>query len=112
MIPFRRGRRSSAAEPNLTLCGSCGTDSVIPTEWTEQGERDWWMRLRCGACGESRELVVSDAAAQRYDADLDRGTQQIARALWRVERDRLAEHTEAFATALRLDLLDADDFAR
>jgi hypothetical protein len=112
MRPFRRGRRPSAHDADLTVCGSCGSDSVIPTKWAERGARDWWMRLRCGACGASREVVVSDVAALRYDAELDRGTHEIARALWRLERDRLTEVAEAFAIALPLDLVDADDFAR
>jgi phosphoserine phosphatase len=63
--------------------------------------------LRCGWCGTSREVVVADAAAQRYDADLDRGTREIAATLRRLEHERMAEEADAFATALRLDLLGA-----
>ena len=36
----------------------------------------------------------------------------IARALDRLEREAMAKEAEAFATALDLDLVDADDFAR
>jgi hypothetical protein len=84
---------------------------VIPTAWMPQTDSSWWMYLRCGACGAAREVVVSDAAAQRYDADLDRGTHEIAAALRRLECEQMAEEADALATALRLDLLDASDFA-
>ena len=84
---------------------------MIPTEWMQQPDSSWWMYLRCGSCGASREVVVPDSAAQRYDADLDRGTHEIAAALRRLEREQMAEQADALATALRLDLLDATDFA-
>ena len=103
--------RRSARDPSLTICQSCGADSVIPTEWTQQVDSSWWMHLRCGSCGAFREVVVPDAAAQRYDADLDRGTHEIAAALRRLEREQMAEQADALATALRLDLIDAADFA-
>ena len=94
------------------MCKSCSSDYVIPTTWTEHHEESWWIHVRCGECGESREIVVSDAAAQRYDAELDRGMHKIARVLDRLERERMARDAEAFVTALELDLYDADDFVR
>ena len=84
---------------------------MIPTEWMQQQDSNRWMYLRCGSCGPSCEVVVPDPAAQRYDADLDRGMHEIAAALERLERGQWAEQADALATALRLDLLDATDFA-
>jgi hypothetical protein len=106
----RRRREPSTSDVDLTVCRSCASDTVIPTDWAERG-RSWWMRVRCGACGASREFVVADAAAQRYDADLDRGMGEIGVTLQRLERERMATDVETFSTALRLDLLDANDFA-
>jgi hypothetical protein len=37
---------------------------------------------------------------------------EVALALHRLERERMAREAETFATALDLDLLDAGDFAR
>ena len=76
------------------------------------GRRSWWIRLRCGECESVREVVVSDDTAQRYDTRLGQGMAEIERSLRRLERDRMAEYAETFATALELDLLDAGDFAR
>ena len=68
------------------------------------------MRLRCGQCGETREAVVAQAVADRYGRALDRTSQPIESLLNRLDRERMATDVEAFATALRLDLLDAVDF--
>lgn len=70
------------------------------------------MLLRCGACGESREETVPDAEAERYDRELDRAEHRMRRAAERLSQERLAEQADSFATALRLDLIGAEDFAR
>ena len=69
------------------------------------------MRLRCGQCGEMREVVVSQEVADRYDRALDRTSDVIASTLARLDRERMTAEVEAFSTALRLDLFDAGDFA-
>ena len=109
---FRRNAGSSSPDADLTSCRSCGSGYVIPTDWVEQGEASWWIRLRCGRCESVREVVVSDASAQHYDRLLDRGINEIAQALHQLEREQMARDAETFATALALDLLDADDFVR
>ena len=107
---FPRFRRRRAAADELTLCALCGSDFVTPVEWAEQGEASWWIRLRCGECGEAREVVVLQATADRFDRALDRACDAIAANLQRLDRERMTAEVEAFATALRLDLLDAADF--
>ena len=104
MMPWRRRRLQP--DPDLTTCRSCPSAHVIPSAWTKQGE-SWSIHVRCGECGASREVVVPDAVAQRYD----RGMHAIARALDRLEREAMAQEAEALATALELGLIDADDFA-
>ena len=107
---FQRSRRRGAGTDDLTRCASCGSDFVTPVVWAEHGEAGWWMRLRCGGCGEAREVVVEQDAADRFDRALDRGCDVIATTLRRLDRERMTAEAEAFATALRLDLLDAADF--
>jgi hypothetical protein len=107
---FKRLRPPSAGDDELIRCQHCASDFVSPVEWAERGETDWWMRLRCGQCGETREVVVSQATADRYDRALDRSSDVIASTLMRLDRERMAAEADAFATALRLDLLDAVDF--
>jgi transcription elongation factor Elf1 len=107
---FKRPRPRRADDEELILCAHCGSDFVSPVDSAEQGRTGWWIRLRCGQCGETREVVVSQETADHYDRALDRTSEAIASNLRRIERERMAADVEAFATALRLDLLDAADF--
>jgi hypothetical protein len=96
----------------LADCSACGADFVHPVEWRPNDGGTWWMLLRCGACGTSREETVPDAAAERYDRELDQAEYRMRRAAERLNKERLEKQAESFATALRLDLIGAEDFAR
>jgi hypothetical protein len=103
---FNRPRRT------LADCIVCGADYVHPVEWSPNDGQSWWMLLRCGACGASREETVSDSDAELYDRELDRAENRMRRAADRISHERLAEEADSFATALELDLIGAEDFAR
>jgi hypothetical protein len=94
----------------LHLCPACGEGFVNPVRWTESGAHDWWMLLRCGGCGSWRDVVAGNYAVDAFDRVLDEGIDSIEAELERLEREQLAADAEVFATALRLDLLDAEDF--
>ena len=70
------------------------------------------MLLRCGACGATREETVADAEAERYDRELDMAEHRMKRAADRLSTELLEHQADAFATALELDLIGAEDFAR
>jgi hypothetical protein len=108
ILPRRSPGRRDAAP--LTRCRMCGADFVIPVDWHEHDAKRWWIRLRCGECGVLRDVVVPDAEAQRYNAQLDYGVGIIAGAFARLERERMTALADSFAHALQLDLLDAADF--
>lgn len=96
----------------LTTCVMCHRDMVVPVEWdTVAGER-WWIFLRCAHCGISREVVVSDEVARRYDDELSAGTAMIRRAADRLEQERMSAEVERFVAALERDLIEPADFAR
>jgi hypothetical protein len=103
---FNRHRRT------LSDCTVCGSDHVHPVEWSPNDRESWWMLLRCGSCGTSREETVSDSDAELYDRELDRAEHRMRRAAERLSQERLAAQAESFATALELDLIGAEDFAR
>jgi hypothetical protein len=96
----------------LADCTACGADFVHPVEWSPLDGENWWMLLRCGACGASREETVPDVEAERYDRELDRIEYTMRRAAERLSREQLADQADSFATALRMDLIGAEDFAR
>lgn len=95
----------------LHICTACGSDVVNPAHAEPLDEHRWTMVLRCGACGETTNRIVSNEAAQSYDYALNRGFDAIARALERVEREDMEEWAGTFLTALGRDLIDAEDFA-
>jgi hypothetical protein len=96
----------------LADCSACGADFVHPVEWSPRDGGTWWMLLRCGACGTSREETVPDEEAERYDRELDRAEYRMRCAADRLSKERLEEQAKSFATALELDLIGAEDFAR
>ena len=83
---------------------------MYPVTWSESGPADWWLVLRCGSCGESRDVVASNAAVADYDRQLDEGMTVINAVAERLGREVLAAEADSFATALQLGLLGADDF--
>jgi hypothetical protein len=116
-LPDRKPRRRLfSRRPRTPLglehCPLCGRDFVNPVSWEPADDRHWWMLLRCGECDAWQEVTVSDAVAQRFDAELDRRADLLARALARLDRQRMAADVETMIAALRRGLIDAADFAR
>ena len=94
----------------LVVCHGCGCDFVNPVSWHEQGEADWWIRLRCGGCGFVRNVEVSNDEAQRYDAELGRGMAKIASTLASLDRARMVAEADVLKMALERDLIGPGDF--
>ena len=69
------------------------------------------MLLSCAECDTSRELVATTMAVDAYRRRHERQRWQIAVALQRAERARMAADVELLLAALRRDLIGPDDFA-
>jgi flavoprotein len=108
--------RGKAAQPDpelhLESCAMCKADFVNPVDWEPVGDTHWWMLLRCGACDTWREVTVTNAVATRFDLELDRRMDKLARAFEKLDRTRMAAEVETMIQALRQGLVDAADFAR
>lgn len=107
----RSRRRDARRHADLQRCPECAADSVYPVDWEAFGETHWWIALRCGACATRAEVLVDNAAAQRFDRDLDRAQDQMVDAADRLELEIMSAQVEVFTTALESDLIHADDFA-
>ena len=114
---FRRTRQKpepvaeSRGRP-LLMCPECRSDKACPMDWAEAGEHHWWLLIRCPDCDVWVQATIGNRLAAVLDVELDRQQGQIARALSALEAERMAADAKAFTTALELDLVDADDFAR
>lgn len=104
------GRHDAETATRLDWCSECGQGFVYPVSWGESGRADWWLHLRCGSCGTSREVVASNYAVEEFDRLLDGEMEMIEAAADRLERESFVAQADTFSTALRLDLLSADDF--
>jgi hypothetical protein len=109
----RDARSAHAHEPRgLEDCPVCATDFVNPVEWAAVEDHSWWMLLRCAQCGHSREVTVSNAEAERFDEALDSRADPIARAVRKLDLERMAATVESLIVALQRDLIGPADFAR
>ena len=111
----RRNARPAGRAPEahgLELCPACGTDFVNPVEWSAVEDHSWWMHLRCAQCDHTREVTVSNAEAERYDEALDSRADPIARAVRKLDLERMAATVESLIIALQRDLIGPADFAR
>jgi hypothetical protein len=99
-------------EKHLESCAMCAEDFVNPVDWEPVGDTHWWMLLRCGACDTWREVTVSNEVAARFDLELDRRMDIVARALERLDRSRMVSEVETMIQALRHGLVEPADFAR
>ena len=81
----------------LDLCPTCGEGFVYPVQWTESGSADWWLLLRCGACGEWRDVVASNYAVAAFDRLLDEEMDVIKAAAEKLERESLAAAADTSA---------------
>ena len=107
----RRNPAAKKPDAGLEVCPVCGRDFVQPVSWEPAGEEAWWMFLRCGECGMSREVAVSNADADRFERALHARASVLAAQARQLEEERVSAEIDAFATALEQDLIDADFFA-
>jgi hypothetical protein len=116
MSRFRRwlrrsgGRDGAETATRLDVCPTCGEEFVYPVTWTESGPANWWLLLRCGACGTWRDVIASNRVVAVFDRILDEEMAMIRAAAERLARESLSAQAETLSAALRMDLLTADDF--
>jgi hypothetical protein len=101
----------STASPGLLhVCFHCSGELVYPLDWSEEGPRHWRIVLRCPECESRREGVFDQAAVERLDDELDRGSSALLGDLRRMTHANMSEEIEFFARALDADLILPSDF--
>jgi hypothetical protein len=114
VLKWLRGPRRDGARDgqSLSVCGACRSKMANPVDWSAVDDARWWIRLRCGECAWSREVTVTNEAAERLERDLEPGLREIAAAAARLDHKRMTHEVNVFVAGLEHDLIDADDFAR
>jgi hypothetical protein len=101
-----------ATEPaeDLHLCGSCESELVYPVDWEEAGATHWEVVLRCPNCEWSGTGVFDQDIVERFDEELDRGTEALVRDLKNLMQANMEEEIERFVSALEADHIVPEDF--
>jgi hypothetical protein len=95
---------------DLHVCGACESQLVYPTEWDEAGTTHWEVCLRCPNCEWSGTGIFEQELVERFDEELDRGTEALVRDLKRLSQANMEDEIERFVQALSEDHIVPEDF--
>jgi hypothetical protein len=95
---------------DLHVCGSCTSNLVYPTEWDEAGATHWEVTMRCPNCEWAGTGIFEQELVERFDEELDRGTEALVRDLKRLSHANMEDEIERFAAALHDDHIVPEDF--
>jgi hypothetical protein len=102
----------ASPETDLHLCGSCNSDLVYPLDWEEAGMTHWEVTLRCPNCEWSGTGIFEQNIVEKFDEELDRGTEALVSDLRSLMMANMEEEIERFVQALDADALLPEDFGR
>jgi hypothetical protein len=105
-VPARDGETGE----QLQVCPDCRRDLVYPVEWEEASATHWEVLLRCPNCEWSDTGLYDQATVDRFDEQLDRGTEAVVRDLRRLTQANMEDEVERFVKALDSDALLPEDF--
>jgi hypothetical protein len=95
---------------DLHVCGTCESELVYPVDWDEAGETHWEVTLRCPNCEWSGVGVFEQDIVERFDEELDRGTEALVRDLKHLMQANMEDEIERFVSALEAGHIVPEDF--
>lgn len=106
------GEREPAppVETGLHVCPDCASHLVAPVAWEQAGPHEWAVTIQCPNCEWWDADVFDEATVERFDEELDRGTEALVRDLLRLMRANMEDDVERFLTALHADAILPEDF--
>ena len=111
MPPREAARVSTTPDTtDLHVCGSCDAQLVYPVEWEEAGQVHWEVTLRCPNCEWTGTGVFEQDIVERFDEELDRGTEALVRDLKRLAHANMEDEIERFTAALEAGHIVPEDF--
>jgi hypothetical protein len=94
----------------LHICPDCEAGLVYPVEWEEHDTVHWNVSLRCPNCEWHAVDLYSQDVVDRFDEELDRGTEALVRDLKQITRANMEDEIERFKQALDADAILPEDF--
>jgi hypothetical protein len=95
---------------DLHVCPKCDRDLVYPVDWEEASSTHWAVELRCPNCEWTEVGTFDQATVDRFDEQLDMGTDQLVKDLRRMVQANMEAEAERFAAALNADAILPEDF--
>jgi hypothetical protein len=105
-----RHDQRQADREELHLCSECDSRLVYPVHWTEVDRASWEVTLRCPNCEWSHTGVYDQETVERFDDELDRGTDNLVDDLKRLIHANMEDEIERFTHALARDYILPEDF--
>jgi hypothetical protein len=94
----------------LQECPECDRALVYPVEWEEASPTQWEVLLRCPNCEWADLGIFDQTVVDRFDEELDRGTEALVEDLTRLQHANMEDEIERFTSALASDAIWPMDF--
>jgi hypothetical protein len=101
---------ATSTETGIHVCPECASSLVAPVAWEQAGPHEWAVTIQCPNCEWWDADVFDEDTVERFDEELDRGTEALVRDLLRLMRANMEDDVERFVTALRADAILPEDF--
>jgi hypothetical protein len=108
--PLPERRRGSEDVQDLHACPECDRELVFPVEWEEVSPTHWEVLLRCPNCEWSDVGIFDQPTVDRFDDELDRGTEALMLDLKRLTQANMEDEADRFISALAADAILPEDF--
>lgn len=102
-------QHAAPARP-LHVCPECASVLVAPVAWEAAGPSQWAVTIQCPNCEWWDADLFDEDAVERFDEELDRGTEALVRDLLRLMRANMEDDVERFVAALAADQIWPEDF--
>lgn len=103
---------AEATQPaELHICPECNSGLVYPTAWEEVDRwSNWGVSLRCPNCEWTTTGTFAEEPIQRFNEELDRGTEALVSVLRELVQENLEDDFERFIAALNAEYILPEDF--
>lgn len=83
---------------------------MYPTEWAPADNRKWEVDLRCPDCEWTGNGTYAQEIVDRFDEELDRGTEELLGDLTALTRANMEEEADRFIEAINRGHIRPEDF--
>jgi len=110
VVYFENAPVTPDRDADLHICPDCDRGLVYPVEWEEASPTHWEVLLRCPNCEWSQVDTFDQDTVDRFDEQLDVGTEILIRDLKRLQQANMEDEADRFVRALAADAILPEDF--